>query len=152
MLFDWANLNEQRAAELVGELLDQLRESRDAVDRHQRRAAGVRRVIGGVVEIFPALEDMLPEDIDPEEGPRPRGTEAVRRALDEHPGTWFRVAGVVEMLRINTWLPESSNPANAVRTALERAVEAKVAKKSRSTDGAVIYSSVQPDPNDEEPF
>ncbi len=152
MHFDLANLDEKRATELVAELLDTLLEARDAVEQSQRRAAGVRRMISGLLEMFPALEDMLPEDIDPEEEARPRGTAAVRRVLDDQPGDWFAVAGVVELLLRRGWLPESSNPANAVRTALERAVEAGLVKKARATRGGVIYSSVEEPSDDEMPF
>jgi hypothetical protein len=152
MDLDLANLNEQRATEFVRELLNQLVEARGAVEQFERRAAGVRRIISGLVEMFPALEDLLPEDIDPDEGTRPRGMEAIRRVLDEKRGDWFAVGGVVHLLKGEGWLPESSNPANAVRTALERAVEAGVAVKGRTVGGGVIYRSTQEPYPDEEPF
>jgi hypothetical protein len=150
MRLDLSDLDEERATELVTQLLGQLLEARETVEQFERRAAGIRRMISGLVEMFPALEDLLPEDIDPEDEPRPRGTDAVRRVLSDDAGKWYGVTGVVHLLEQRGWVPESSNPSNAVRTALERAVEAGYVKKGRSTEGGVIYS-VNPY-DDEEPF
>ena len=106
-------------------------------------------MIAAVIEMFPAAEDVLPEDLDDDDEPRPRGAEAVRRILAETPDRWFSVQQVLAALVHRGWGPESSNPANATRTALERLVEAGVIEKMRSTKGPVIYKYEKPD---EEPF
>lgn len=154
--FDLTSLTNQQAAEWIPRLLMQIGAARNTVEIYQRKAAGIRKMIAAVVEIYPDLEDLLPEDLDNDEEPRPRGAEAVRRVLFEREGEWFPVAGVVNMLDRFGWMPESSNPSNAVRTALERLVERGVVQKSRAVDGAVIYRAPQPPPppysDDEEPF
>lgn len=157
MDLDLTKLSDDAAKGLVVELLTQLEDSRQAVERSQRQAVGIRKMIDGLVEMFPALEDLLPEDLDDEEDPRPRGAEAVRRILADRKGNWFAVPAIVDILDRNNWMPESSNPANAVRTALERLVEREVIEKGRSTEGVVIYRHPQPPPPrvggyDEEPF
>lgn len=147
--------NEGTAAEMAKQLLTQLEDARHSVELSQRRAVGFRKMLDGLIEMFPALEDLLPEDLDGEEQPRPRGAEAVRRALAESPGDWYAVPAIVMMLQRHDWLPESSNPANAVRTAAERCVEDGRIEKGRSQDGAVIYRFAAPPTyaaSDEEPF
>lgn len=139
MVFDLSDLTEESAREAMEQLLAQLENSRRAVDLYKRQAAGIRKMIDGLVEIVPALEDLLPEDLDDDEEPRPRGAEAVRRVLIERGGEWLTVPAVVNRLERNNWMPKSSNPANAVRSALERLVEIEVAEKERSGEGAVIY-------------
>lgn len=152
MTFNLSDLTDEAARETVEQLLIQLDHTRRAVELQQRRAAGIRKLIDGLVEMVPALEDLLPEDLDDDEEPRPRGAEAVRRILVDKAGVWCAVAGVVDMLDRKGWTPQSTNPANAVRTALERLVEAKTIEKSRSTEGAVIYRHPKSGGYDEEPF
>jgi hypothetical protein len=165
---DLAHLDEAQAIELVTELLAQLAQGRIAIEDAERRVAGTRKMIEGLVEMFPAAEDLLPDDLDDDEEPRPRGTEAVRRVLADRVGDWYAVPQIVDMLNRRDWLPVSSNASNAVRTALERAVEAGVLKKSRAAAGGpvpvgtVIYSFPPPPQvdllagfgraDDEEPF
>lgn len=156
MDLDLTALDESEAATLALRLLSQFEEAREVTRASERRAAGIRKMIYGLVEMFPAIEDLLPEDLDDEDRPRPRGAEAVLRVLEDDAGTWFTVSSVVAMLSRKGWLPDSSNPPNAVRTALERLVDRKAISKSRSTDENVIYS-VKPPPayvggGDEEPF
>lgn len=139
MDLDLASLEQEDALTVVVQLLDQLATARDEVERMERRAAGIRKVIDGLVEMFPAAEDLLPEDLDPEEDPRPRGAEAVRRVLSSHPGTWHTVSSIVNMLDQLDWTPKSSNPSNAVRTALERLHDSAAIEKGRSDRGQVTY-------------
>jgi hypothetical protein len=154
MNLDLAQLNQDDAKGLVAQLLAQLAEAREAVERSERRATGIRKMVDGLVEMFPALEDLLPEDLDNDEEPRPRGAEAVRRVLADRQGDWFTVTHIVGLLDKQNWMPNSSNPANAVRTALERLVDTGGIEKNRSTTGAVIYRYLlPPSPDDqEEPF
>jgi hypothetical protein len=150
MSFDLTGLDDEAAAQLLSDLLKQLAGEREEAQRAERRAEGIRKVIDGLVEMFPALWEMLPEDLDGDEETRPRGSEAVRRVLLENRGDWFTVGGVVGLLGQQGWGPTSKSPANAVRTALERLVERDDIEKTRSTKGAVIYRL--PEPDSEEPF
>jgi hypothetical protein len=142
---DLTNLDAKSATELVRQLLEQLRDARTAVEESKRRAIGIRKVIDGLVEMFPAAEDVLPDDFDDGKPPRPRGAEAVLRVIAEKPGSWYTVTAVVRMLHERGWMPESANPGNAVRSALERLVETNMALKGRSTEGVVIYTSTPPE-------
>ncbi len=153
MDLDFERLNEKQAEELGRELLAQLLDTRNAVERLQRREVGIRKVLDGVIEMFPAVEDLLPEDLDDDNEPRPRGAEAVRRVLAGDPDTWYTVTAVVGALRMREWLPNSSNPSNAVRTALERLVDSKKVRKDRTDKGLVVYRHLEgPTYDDEEPF
>ena len=94
-----SELTPEGAEELVIQLVVELTQARVAVDEHQRRAIGIRKMIDGLVEMFPATEDLLPEDLDDDEEPRPRGAEAVRRVLVDRPTDWLTVPMVVDLLR-----------------------------------------------------
>ena len=127
---------------------------------------GLTKIINGYVEMFPELarlvdRDALSAPLDHDE--TPRGAEAVRIILQDQPNVPWLVSELVNALDSRGWLPESTNPANAVRTALERLVaapESDVVKGTRS--GKVIYSYepdriTDPPPyyrgnDDEEPF
>lgn len=153
---DLADLNEEAAQRLVTRLLAQFEATRQETERLRRRAIGIHKMIEGVVEMFPAAEDLLPEDFDDDAEPRPRGAQAVERVLGEHPGSRFAVSNVVELLRERGWMPNSTNPSNAVRTALERLVEAGIIEKTRLAEGGpVMYGYPKPKPAydyGEEPF
>ena len=139
MELDLVELDETKALKAVSDLLDELLTARRAMDLAQRRAAGLRKMIEAVVEMFPAAEDLLPEDLDGSDEPRPRGAEAVRRVLLADRGVYYSVPGLVTLLAQRNWLPDSASPANAVRTAAERLVDQGVIQKTRSIDDAVIY-------------
>lgn len=135
-----ATLDDQQAAEVVGDLLNELATTRDEVDTLSRRIVGIRKLIDGLIEMYPATEDLLPPDLDDDEQLRPRGAEAVRRVLEDRPTHWHAVPTVVDRLDAWGWTPESSNPPNAVRSALQRLVDQGLADKGRSAeDGAVVY-------------
>ncbi len=155
MDLDLTDVDESTATAMTQQLLEQLQEAREEVEQAQRRVGGIRKMIDGLIEIFPAAEDVLPEDLDGDDEPRPRGTEAVRRVLDAQRGKWYAIPAIVSFLGQQGWLPESSNAANAVRTALQRAFEAGIVEKSRSTQGQVIYrvpAAKSPDDDEGEPF
>lgn len=141
MDLDLSTLTEENAAVLVGQLLGEVDEARKAMEGAQRREAAARKIIDGLIELFPSAEDWLPEDFEDDGAPRPRGAEAVRRVLVEMgEGRWCTVPAIVGMLDARDWLPKSSNPANAVRSALERLVEDGRIEKSKTTDsGTVVY-------------
>jgi hypothetical protein len=145
------DLTEDEAIEVAQKLLAQLEGEAAKVEAGERRMAGIRKWIDGLVEMYPAVEDELPEDFDDAEQPRPRGAQAALRVLMDRPGKAYSVSNIVETLDQYGWAPQSSNPANAVRTALERLVkDGKVwkGKSSRGT-GEVIYG--YPDPNTKKP-
>jgi len=150
-VIDLTNPSEEAASETLSQLLDQLVMIQQVIDGATRRVAGLRKMVEALVEMFPALEDKLPEDFDENEPARPRGAAAAITVLRENAGNWFTVVGVLNLLERHEWVPKSSNPANAVRTALERLVEQGAIKKNRSTEGAVIYR-VENYTDDEEPF
>lgn len=148
------DLDDESAPRAVEDLLAELRGMDAAIESLQRRAGGIRKLIDAVTEMFPAVEDMLPDDLDGQQ-PRPRGAEAVRRVLANDPGKAYTVGAIVNLLREEGWLPDSSNPSNAVRSAAERAVEqGKVARQK--TDDNVYYRVARTEPpaydDAEEPF
>lgn len=148
---DLTSLNPESAAKMLDRLLSQLGTWREAVVAGERRVAGFRKMIDALVEMFPELEDRLPAELDEGEPARPRGAAAALNVLQERPNRWYSVGSVVQMLDTKDWLPKSSNPGSAVRTALERLVEKNEIEKNRSTNGAVIYRFHDPDA-DKEPF
>ena len=151
MELDLGKLDEDSAAVAVVALLAELATARTNMESWQRRAAGLRKMIDGLVEMYPSTEDELPDDLDEDEAPRPRGAEAVRRVLEMNVGKWYPVSAIVHLLGQQGWLPASSNPSNAVRTAAERLVELDAIKKDRSVKGEVIYQFATIY-GDEEPF
>jgi hypothetical protein len=146
---DLTELDLATAGELLQRLVDQLGSARQTIEAAQRRVAGFRKMVDALVEMFPELEDRLPEDLDEDEPSRPRGAMAVYEILQENLNSWYQVGAVVRLLQEKEWMPQSSNPANAVRSALERLHDTGSIEKSRSTAGAVIYRVHEPE---EEPF
>ncbi|MBV9920250.1 MAG: hypothetical protein JOY78_05250 [Pseudonocardia sp.] len=137
---DLAALTDETSVDAVLELLVQLEEAQQLHEAAGRRVGGIRKMIEAVVEVFPVAEDVLPEDFDGDEEPRPRGAEAVRRVLQDNEGKWYGVPAVVNMLERRDWMPRSSNPANAVRSALQRLYDAGTVEKGKSAaGGGVIY-------------
>lgn len=139
MRVDFAELDDTGALELAVQLLAEMETAEHVVDEAERRVQGIKKWIYGLVEMFPAVEDLLPPDFDTTDDPRPRGASAVLRVLMDNTGRWYSVPAIVDMLDRRDWLPNSSKPANAVRTALERLVERGDIQKSRSIENAVIY-------------
>jgi hypothetical protein len=162
-----------QAEEQVKTIGSQLVVAQMQVETLTRTVAGLRKILDAYVEMFPELlpfVEGMTQGISPadDEDGRPRGAEAVRLILQESPNEWFRVSELVGLLRDRGWLPESENPANAVRTALERLVssidESDVVRGKYTTgprSGAVVYK-YDPDRDrtektggygfDEEPF
>ncbi len=112
------------------------------------RMEGLRSIIEGITKIFPDLdaEDMASEyqrlmaEADEE---KPKGANAARTLLVDTPGKWFSVDMVVHDLDMRGWLPESENPPNAVRAALERLIAAEPAnfhKDRGEKTGKVVYA------------
>jgi len=142
---DLTDLDAAKASELLARLLAQLVVAREGIVAAQRRFAGFRKMVDAVVEMFPELEDDLPAELGDDEPARPRGAAAALVVLEEHTNSWYAVPAVVNMLDKKGWLPQSTNAANAVRSALERLVDTGLINKGKSITGAVIYRVFDPD-------
>ena len=79
----------------------------------------------------------------------PKGSEAVLKVLQVNENRYFSVADMVKALSDRGWQPDSDDPANVVRTALERLHKANTPgiKKIRR-EGAVLYRYNEPEPPD----
>lgn len=134
------------AAEVeVRRLAEQLIEQRELAESATRKAAGLGTIIRGYIEMFPELEPLVEQVTSgiPLDGSNtPRGAEAVRLILQGDPGRWWLVTELVEALKVRGWMPDSDNPANAVRTALERLIASPgsdVRKGRHDHDQSVVY-------------
>jgi len=122
-----------------------------------RQVAGIRKLIATYYEMFPTLEartNSRPPVVDQDS---PKGAEAVRRILQAAPGEQLLVSQVVRALADAGWLPESDNPANAARAALDRLAatqDSDVHKlRYRTTSGIKVFYTYDPDRvPEEEPF
>jgi hypothetical protein len=169
------------ARAVVTQLVDDWLNTRHVAAKAARDASALEKIIGGYVEMFPELKPLAEAVAYCDDNGRlyeigtsesaPRGAEAVRRVLQEQPNYWWYISELVEALKKRGWLPESDNPANAVRTACERLLSSegsdvhkaqgmptkKIAYSYRPDDepwnGEITYFNDAPsyDP-DEEPF
>jgi hypothetical protein len=99
--------------------------------------------LAGTVENIAGVLPPRPADLGPLAGEAaPTTGDAVRLVLQEKPGYEFWISEVVNELRERGWLPPSANPANAIRTSLERLIAKTNSDtyKRRWTDGTVTYS------------
>lgn len=138
---DLLSLDDEEARLLVKQFVVRFDAARDEVKRAQSHAAGIRKFIEALVEMYPATEDELPDTLDDNEVAHPRGAEAAVAVLRDHPETWFTVLGTLDVLAARGWMPRSAYPANAVRTALERLIEQGRAEKSKTEEG-VVYRAL----------
>ena len=136
---------EAQVRRLSGEWVEAIR----VRDQAARQVTGLAKIILGYVEIYPLLTEIVPFET-PEDDPFefdlepevPKGAEALLKIMHERPDYWFWVSELVDALRERGWLPDSDNPANAVRTACERLIvsEDSAVHKGRGTSGRVVYS------------
>ena len=137
----------------VEQLVEEWSRQRLLAEDADRKAKALSKIIRGYVEMYPELEaaSQITTEATAVDYP-PRGAEAVRLILQDSPNVWFYVSELVGLLRERGWLPESENPANAVRTALERLVansdDTDVVKGR--IDGKVTYTYM-PDRDREPP-
>jgi hypothetical protein len=103
----------------------------------ERRCDALRKIIDGIVELFPDIDE-------PTGAQAPGGTvktpEAVRRILMETPRKWFTVKAMMRELEERDLVPESDNPLAVVRTALTRIVTEPGFRKDTGSTGAITYS------------
>ena len=135
----------------VVRLINEWEVQQESAQEATRRAAGLQKIVAGYMEMFPELEEyvgaivksLTESQAAPSEQGQPKGAEAVWRILQGLPGELVLVSELVEMLKGRGWLPESDNPANAVRTALERlyanSEETDVVKGTRGNNVAYGY-------------
>ena len=126
------------------ELLRRAQHDRDdattALETAQATIESSQLIIQGIVRRFPELKgdekDWEPWE-PPERVERPRGSEAVLQILQVAENKWHDISDLVAALDSHGLLPNSANPANAVRTAVERLVSAEGAhvEKSRTRPG-----------------
>jgi hypothetical protein len=116
----------------VEDLSEELERQEERLEAAGRAVSGLKKMIAALYEMFPELKEMVgtPSGVDLDESDAPKGTNALRLILQEQPGTQFYVTELVDELRVRGWLPDSDNPANAVRTAFERLV---------ATPGSDVY-------------
>ena len=133
-------MEEAQAEAAVRQLVGELRDARETLESAQRSVVGIRKLIDGYVELFPLLEEVVAKEggLEDDDG-HPRGMDAAFEVLRLLPGKWQTVGRVAEALESRGWGPNSSNPANAVRTALERLYSNSRIEKAKSTTGQVIY-------------
>jgi hypothetical protein len=160
-------MNKESARELLRASRTDREEAREAVARGQAIIESAGLIIQGVLRAFPELaeeEQEFGELWDPEQTDRPlRSGEAILQILQLQEDEWVSVQEMVEGLDRRGWLPEGENPANAVRTALERLVASNphVEKGKPYENGSVRYRfsdlprpeiPAYPYTSDEEPF
>lgn len=119
------SMHESEARRILNSLRSEFEQERAAEEAAKRRAAALQKLIDGYIELFPGLADHAPPPASfNHEEERPRGQEAVRRVMRQSPGKWFTVKLMAGELQRRGWLPDSEQPINAVRTALDRLAEA----------------------------
>ena len=152
-------MQEAEAEQAIRGLVQELRQARDTLEQAQRSVVGLRKLIDGYVELFPLLESVVVEEggLEDDDG-HPRGMDAAFQVLGGQTGTYMSVHGIVQQMERLGWMPNSSNPANAVRTALERLHASELIEKAKTTAGTVVYRKPVPpsaggyDDFGEEPF
>jgi hypothetical protein len=155
-------MNLEEARDLLRRCQQDRQDAREAVAAAQATFESSRLIIQGIIKRFPELADDEQEwgQLWETETERPRGAEAVLSILQVDENKWSSVAGMVNELADRNWLPESENPSNAVRAALERlvAIPDNHVEKGKTETGTVVYRYHEPEPakggygHDEEPF
>lgn len=126
-------ITEDWARQQIEGLLPRLEMAKAQAAEAERKIAGIREIIRGVLIMYPELAEEVPDDpYLTEQQMAPKGADAIRLILREVGGQ-FTVSMMVDDLRSRHWLPASDNPANPVRTALERLVVAGEVHKHAGT-------------------
>lgn len=132
----------EEARQLYAKAQTGLEEAMATVKRAMELRDGMAQIVSGLIRAFPELrqaEDGIEIEVE-----RPRGAEAVRIILEENPESGLEASSVVARLRERGWLPESENPGNAVRAALERLIISEPARFGKVPGGrgeALVYFS-----------
>jgi hypothetical protein len=159
-----ARMELEEARELMLQCERDRTDARMQMQTAQAKSESATLIIQGVLRRFPQLrEEASAADLDWEirvsEGPST--ADAVLQILQVDEGQMFTVREMVAALDERGWLPQSDNPANAVRTALERLrAQDKGVQKGYSNNVIAYYFEEPPPPKassggygfDEEPF
>ena len=139
-----ASMELDEARDLLSRTDAERREAVEQIKTAQATVDSCRLIMQGILRRFPQLNsDSLGAD-DGDwvlEDSRPTGAAAVYKVLLDNDKQGYSVARMVNELQNRNWLPNSANPANAVRTALER-VRADPkwgVLKDVNPEGTVIY-------------
>lgn len=136
-----AAMEQSEARRAVEALRRELAEAQVVVTSAQRRVASLEKLVEGYLELFPGLTEPASREAGVEKAPR--GQDAVLRIMESigNKGRYWTVTAVVSALADHGWLPESrGNPANAVRTALDRLAERdERVHKGRGSKGTVVW-------------
>ena len=138
-------MEQNQARDILRSLRSELAEANAVVAAAQRRVATLEKLVAGYVELFPDLADPEPGEVGepPVEERHPRGQDAVLKVMQsiEHKNAYWTVPKMVAELDRRGWQPETKgNPANAVRTALDRLAERdERVKKGRGGHGHVVW-------------
>ncbi len=139
-------------------------EGRTEIASAQAKVESAALMIQALIRRFPELAEETADvdggDWGPETATHPTGADAVLPILQVDEGKQFTVREILADLEARGWLPVSDNPANAVRTALERLTKANDGvSKGRDVEGVVVYWYDEPQPArdhgygyNEEPF
>jgi hypothetical protein len=142
------------ARDLLSRALKDQREARAAQADAEATVESSRLIIQGVLRRYPALAEDARAEAAAEGWDSgevaPRGAEAVLRVLQVNENKTYSVPDMVQALNDRGWLPDSDDPANAVRTAMERLRTANTpgVKKFRK-EGTVLYRFNEPEPSTE---
>jgi hypothetical protein len=137
-------MNQAEARQILEALRGELESAVAKRTDLEKREAAIRKLIDGYLELFPGLashQTLMPLPA-PVVSLRPRGQEAVLRVMEDSVGKWWTVGTMVHELEKRGWLPESEQPANAVRVAMERVVTAASPPyfKDKGASGTVTFS------------
>jgi hypothetical protein len=119
------SMDREYAQELLDKARRDFQDAQVELEGAQATIDSTRLIVQGILRRFPDLvgdESWWWEYVPPEPADRPRGSEAVLQVLKVHEEQCFWIPGLVEALQELELLPDSANPANAVRTAVERLV------------------------------
>jgi hypothetical protein len=149
-------MNVYEARQILAGAIADRREARTVLVEAEATLESSRLIIQGILRRFPELAEDAQQDAGADawggEPVPPKGAEAVLKVLQVNENKMFSVADMVKALTERGWLPESEDPSNAVRTALERLLNSRTpgVKKFRRA-GAVLYRFNEPEPPKEEP-
>jgi hypothetical protein len=132
----------EEARDLLRRSQQEYQKADESIKSARAIAASVQLIIRGILTRYPELAETEGElgDLDLGEPSPLRGADAVLDVLRVHEGKAYSVTDMVQALRQKNSLPDSDNPAPAVRTALERLLLGeKGVAKTRSPKGTVVY-------------
>ncbi len=139
-------MDQTQAAQILQALRTELEEHRATVREAVRRMEALTNIIDGYVELYPELDYAEPDHIADHEVEPPRGQAAVERVLASRPGEYWSLQQILAAMEKRGWLPNSQNPAAAVRAALQRCWEdqASYVYKQPSGNGREVVWAYAP--------